>query len=256
MAELEAPLSLGDSLVHHLDPRARLLAATAFSLPTALATDFRAALLALALGGLILVLAKPSPLLVLKRFLAVNLFIAFLWLFIPFSLPGQALFHLGPLAYTREGVRLALLLTLKSNAAFLALLALVGTIPVQQLGSALQALGLPDKICHLLLFSYRYLFVIRREYLRLLTAAEARGFRPRTNALTYRTYAWLLGMLLVKSWDRAERVHQAMLCRGFHGRFYCLADFVYQRADAVFLGAALVGSAAVAWLDILGRIAA
>lgn len=252
MPGLDTPLSQGDSLVHRLDPRARLLGLVVFSLPVALAGSFRAALLGLVLAALLLALARPPAGLVLRRLLAVNLFTAFLWVFVPLSAPGQALFHLGPLAYTHEGAALALLLTLKTNAAFLAVTALVGSIAPPELGCALQALGLPEKLCHLLLMTHRYLFVIQREYLRLLTSARARGFTPRTNSHTYRTYAWLLGMLLVKSWDRAERVHQAMLCRGFTGKFYCLTDLRYQAADALFLGAALLASAAVI---LVGRAA-
>jgi cobalt/nickel transport system permease protein len=175
----------------------------------------------------------------------VNLFTAFLWVFVPLSAPGQALFHLGPLAYTREGAALALLLTLKINAAFLAVTALVASIAPPELGCALQALGLPEKLCHLLLMTHRYLFVIQREYQRLFTAARARGFVPRTSGHTYRTFAWLLGMLLVKSWDRAERVHQAMLCRGFTGRFYCLTDLRCRAADVLFVAASLASAAAM-----------
>jgi cobalt/nickel transport system permease protein len=252
MPGLDTPLSQGRSLVHRLDPRARLLGLVLFSLPVALAGSLRAALLGLVLAALLLALARPPAGLVLRRLAAVNLFTAFLWVFVPLSAPGQALFHLGPLAYTREGAALALLLTLKTNAAFLAVTALVASIAPPELGCALQALGLPEKLCHLLLMTHRYLFVIQREYLRLLTSARARGFAPRTNGHTYRTYAWLLGMLLVKSWDRAERVHQAMLCRGFKGKFYCLADLRYQTADALFLGAALLASAA---MILVGRAA-
>ncbi len=255
MSDLEAPLSQGSGPIHRLDPRARLLAMLFFSIPVALARSDASALAALGFGLLALTLARPAPSLILRRLLAVNAFTAFLWVFLPLGGQGEALFHLGPLVYSREGARLALLLTLKTNAAFLAVTSLVGTIAPQDLGRALQALGLPEKFCHLLLMAHRYLFVIQREFRRLLTAAEARGFKPRTDGYTYRTYAWLLGMLLVKSWDRAERVHQAMLCRGFNGRFHSLAEFSYGARDAIFLMLAGLASAAVAGLSILEKTA-
>ena len=84
-------------------------------------------------------------------------------------------------------------------------MALLGTIPVQDLGPALQQLNIPDKLCHILLFTYRYIFVIHQEYTTMRQAMRARGFKPRTDTHTYRSYAWLVGMLLVRSWDRAER---------------------------------------------------
>ena len=52
---------------------------------------------------------------------------------------------------------------------------------------------------------------------------------------TYRTYAYLVGMLLVKSHDRAERVRSAMLCRGFKGRFYELSEFSFQFSDLIIM---------------------
>jgi cobalt/nickel transport system permease protein len=70
--------------------------------------------------------------------------------------------------------------------------------------------------------SYRYIFVIEQEYQRLIRAAKIRGFRPKTDLHTYRTYAYIVGMLLVRAASRAQRVYQAMLCRGFNGRFFSL----------------------------------
>jgi cobalt/nickel transport system permease protein len=52
---------------------------------------------------------------------------------------------------------------------------------------------------------------------------------------TYRTYAYLVGMLLVKSHDRADRVRAAMLCRGFRGRFYDLSEFNMRSSDVFIL---------------------
>jgi cobalt/nickel transport system permease protein len=64
---------------------------------------------------------------------------------------------------------------------------------------------------------------------------KARGFQPTTNLHTYKTYAHLVGMLLVRSADRAERVRNAMLCRGFRGRLYSLSEFSLKTNDIVSL---------------------
>jgi cobalt/nickel transport system permease protein len=121
-------------------------------------------------------------------------------------------------------------------------MALVATMPFATAGHALHRLRVPDKIVHLLLMTYRYIFVLEQEYLRLGRAAAIRGFRPGTNLHTYRTYAYLVGMLFVKAVDRAERVRAAMLCRGFKGRFYSLQEFRAGSGGAAFL---LLMSAAV-----------
>ncbi|WP_419787789.1 cobalt ECF transporter T component CbiQ [Pseudodesulfovibrio sp.] len=251
MSTISAPFTEGNSLVHRLDPRFRLLAAAVLTLPAAVLHDLKAALAALLVGFLLVLLARLSTGRVIRRVLAVNAFILFLWLFIPFSMPGDQILALGPLSATRQGVDLALLLTVKSNAILLSLMALLGTIAVQDLGPAMQRLGVPGKLCHILLFTYRYIFVIHQEYMTMRQAMQARGFHPRTNRHTYRSYAWLLGMLLVRSWDRAERVHGAMRCRGFRGRFYTLTRFAAPLGDYVFLAATLLLSATIICLEIM-----
>ena len=60
---------------------------------------------------------------------------------------------------------------------------------------------------------------------------KMRGFRPRMNWHTYRTYGYLVGMLLVRSLERSERIVAAMKCRGFRGRFYLLDHFAFSSAD-------------------------
>ena len=72
------------------------------------------------------------------------------------------------------------------------------------------------------IFSYRYLFVMEQEYQRLARSALIRGFQPGTNTHTYRTYAYFVGMLFIRAFERAERVNRAMKCRGYDGRFHSL----------------------------------
>jgi cobalt/nickel transport system permease protein len=55
-----------------------------------------------------------------------------------------------------------------------------------------------------------------------VNAMKIRGFRPRTDLHTYRTYSYLVGALLVRSFDRSTRILAAMKCRGFKGQFYIL----------------------------------
>ena len=76
--------------------------------------------------------------------------------------------------------------------------------------------------------------MIEEEYLRLMRAAKIRGFRPGTNANTYRTYSYVIGMLFLRAATRSERVHQAMRCRGFNGQFYSLQEFQTTEASWVF----------------------
>lgn len=254
MSAITTPFATGDSPVHRLDARVRLVAAVVFTLPVALSLNPYSAISALCIGLFLVTWANLPRLNVLRRLLLVNAFIAFLWIFLPFSTPGHTAFKILSLNVTHEGIALATLITAKSNAIVLTLMALMGTIAVQDLGPAMQKLKVPNKFCHILLFTYRYIHVIHQEYTTMRRAMTARGFIPATNRHTYRTYAWLVGMILVKSWDRAERVHGAMRCRGFHGRFYSLTEFKTTTRDTLFLGGCMLATVCILFLELSYRI--
>ena len=218
-----------------LHPVIRLAGAVLFCLATAGLTEQAAALAALLLALVLFLFSQARLIPSLQRLLVVNAFIAFLWLTVPWSVPGETLAALGPFAVTKEGLELAVLVTVKGNAMLLVFLALVCGMPLPALGAALNALHCPARLTALLLLCYRYLFVLREEWRSLRTSAMLRGFVPKTNLATYKTYAILLGMLLVRSYDRSQRIHEAMRLRGFSGKFPVSALPKYSVRDVVFL---------------------
>ncbi len=222
---IEEPFAGGNSVIHKIDPRFRVVAATLLSITIALSTEFSALAVALGLSFCLLATAKLEPRKVARRLAVVAGFLMLLWLVLPVTHRGAPLYTAGPLTLTREGVLLAAQITCKSFSILALLIALIATMTVATLGSALNSLGIPGKFTQLLMVSYRYIFVIEQEYTRLLRAALIRGFQPGTNLHTYRTYAYLAGMLFVRASLRAQRVYQAMLCRGFHGRYIALQSF-------------------------------
>ena len=249
MSAIGEPFSEGASLAHRLDPRGKIVVAGLFAIQMAVAQTYAATLVGLALALICLALARLPLKKVLARLLVVNSFIFFLWIVLPLTYPGDAIWRFGPLTATQQGLIYTGLITLKSNAILIALIALVATVPVVTLGQALHNLHFPDKLCHLLLFTYRYLYVFEQEYHRLVQAMKIRGFQPRTNLHTYRSYAYLAAMLLVRSYDRADRVFQAMRCRGFHGVFYSLRTFSWQRRDGIFVVVSLLVLAILLYLE-------
>lgn len=239
MAQTE-PFAAGNSLLHRLDPRAKLVAAIVWSAAVAVLNDPGVLLLGLVVSTGLLGLARLDPLRLLKRLLLVNAFVALLWLFLPWSVGGQAVARWGPIVITHEGLLLALRLTLRCNAIVGAGIALLGTSRLTDVAQALRSLRVPEKLVLILFFCVRYIQVIHDEYGRTAAAIRLRAFSPRTTAHTYRTYANLLGLLLVRSHDRAGRVYDAMVCRGFDGRLHTL-ESRRLRARDVLATAALSG---------------
>ncbi len=221
--------------MRRLDPRVKIVVVFLFSVVVAVSNRFVVLLLGLALGLSMALLARLPAKQVFVRLVPVNLFIIFLWFFLPFTLQGKPLFSVGPLVGTHEGVLYAVRISIKSNTIMAVLIALVASTSLLTLGHAMHDLKIPKKLVHLFFFTYRYIDVIHKEYLRLVNAMKVRGFRPGTNMHTYRTFAYLVGMLLVRSSDRADRVHSAMLCRGFRGNLYSLSAFSLRACDVISL---------------------
>jgi len=226
--------------ISRVDPRARIIAAVVFSLLVAIA-DRPAALGVASAATVAAVLLSGVPLAkVLRRLLPLNVLMLVLIVLLPLVTEGTASWSLGPVDLSREGLLLAVTVAVKGNCILGVLLALLGTIDAVVLGHALNHLRLPDKLTQLLLFTVRYIDVLHGEYVRLAAAMKVRGFRPGVNRHTYRSYGHLVGMLLVRSLDRAERVVDAMKCRGFRGRFYLFGHFHFSRRDVPFCLAATV----------------
>ncbi len=230
----------GDSFLHRYDPRDKIIVAVLFSIVVALADRPAVLTLACIFSVIMVLLARLSFRQLLIRLAIVNIFIGILWLFLPFTYNGEAFFSIGPLAATKEGIIQSLTITVKSNAIILVMIALLGTSDIFSLVHALRHLKVPDKLVHLFFFCFRYIHVLQQEYIRLSHAARIRNFTPGTNLHTYRTYAYLVGMLLVNSYDRSNRIYQAMLCRGFTGKYPVLNHFEGGTADTVVLTLMLV----------------
>ncbi len=237
--------ALRASGIHGIDPRVRICVMAAFAIVVVALDDLTRLAAALA-GAMALAVATRLPVrATLGRVLLLDLFMAFILVTLPFTMPGEPLLTIGPLTATWEGVARALGIALKANAIILALLALIGSLEPVTLGHALHRLGLPARLVHLLLFTVRYVDVLHREYVRLRLAMRARAFRPRSDRHTWRTFGYLVGMLLVRSVERAERIRQAMICRGYSGHLHLLATFRLKPVDLVFAG---VSGAALAIL--------
>lgn len=186
-----------------MDARLRLLACLGYVLIVASVPPQRLDLLAgLALLPLAsAVIARVPPLVLLRRLL----------LLAPFVLVAAA----APLL-RQGGLDAALGMLAKAGLGCSALVLLAATTPVDELLAALAALRCPRFLVLQFGLTARYLHLLAEEASRLRRAAVARGFTPR-HLLHARVLGDLIGALFLRSVARAERVHAAMLARGFVG---------------------------------------
>ncbi|QUN07227.1 cobalt ECF transporter T component CbiQ [Shewanella yunxiaonensis] len=223
-----------------LDPRSRLLAAVFFTLVSLCLSAVPPLILMLALALLLTTLLGCQWRLIIKRLLAFEGFMVLVLLFLPFNVAGERWFSVGGMDASYQGVTQALVILLRGNAVVLALLALVGSMEPVKLGYALAGLGLPEKLVQLFMMTVRYIGVLFDEHQRLRTAMKARGFVAGSNWHTWRSYGHLLGMLLVRSMERAQRISGAMRCRGFNGKFHLLTPVQWCLRDTAALTIAIL----------------
>lgn len=221
-------------LIAPLDPRVRILAACVFAVVTVALSSHLA--LTVALGAALAMLAASGLpwRQTLRRMAMMDGFILFMLILLPFSVPGDPIFTIWGFVASWQGLWQAIDIALTANAVILALMVLVGTLEPMTLVQALYRLRCPEGLVQLLMFTIRYVDVLRAEYLRLRAAMKVRGFRPRSNWHSYRSFGYLIGMMLIRAIERSERILSAMKCRGFSGRILLLHEFALTRRDVLF----------------------
>ncbi len=105
----------------------------------------------------------------------------------------------------------------RSTLAFTAGLWLINVMPFDQLLQALRRIYVPTVVVAMLAFMYRYVFVLWDELARMRTARNARNFEQVSLFQKWKYLAQMIGLLLIRSMDRAERVYKSMLARGWDG---------------------------------------
>ncbi len=225
----------GQSFIHQLDPVIRILAALILSVSAALSDHLY---LVWAYWGIAVTLVAAARLnfkRVLIRLKPVLFFLIAVWILLPLTFDKTQAVMLWKIDLSVRGIELSAKISVKAISILLIFISLISTMTVSALGNGLHRLRIPDKMVFLLLMAYRYIGVIENEYFRLRRAAKLRGFRPGTNLHSYRTFSYLAGMLFVRASIRANRVYQAMLCRGFNQKFHTLDIYPKTPANSAFL---------------------
>ncbi len=225
-------LASRDTPLTRIDPRAKLIAALAFVFVVVSHERHAvAALLPLALFPLVLAVQGEVPAAPLLRKLALMApFVLMVGLFNPWldrapvPLFGELTLAAGWWSFA--SILLRFLLTVGTA------LVLVAGTGMGPLCAALARLGVPRVFTVQLLFLYRYSFVLGAEAARLATARRLRsaGRPPALNS-----YGPLLGQLLLRAFQRAQCIHQAMQARGFDGEWRSLRTLRWQPRDTVFV---------------------
>lgn len=228
-----------DSLVHRLDPRAKVVAVVVFmafviSVPR---HDVLPLVPYFLFPGVLIALSGVPVRYLLKRVVITSPLLLSLIVFPPlFS--REVVGRVGGVAVT-TGMLNAANLALKFCLCLLATLVLTSTTRFDRLLRGLQWMGLPRVLVVQLSFLYRYLFVMADESIRMRIAGESRLLRLAPLGRRLRAVGGAIGVLFLRTLDRSERIYAAMASRGFDGTVRILSELRFRPADALFLAATL-----------------
>ncbi len=231
-----ATLPAVDSPVAHIDARWRLAGIALLLAVTAIARTVSVAALELLASGILVWWAGVPGRWCRERLTPIFLVLLPVAILLPLSWVASAdSWRLGVIYFSPERGRLVVLIFLKAAALVLLLQVILVTASITTTLKAAHHLHVPGLIVQLIMLSYRYVYVLGDELSRLRIALRVRGFRNRPTKHAYRTVGHLAGTLLLRGYERAERIGQAMACRGYHGRFHALTQFHTRARDVVFL---------------------
>ena len=231
-------LSYQETFVHRLDPRIKLITTLLFLFTVISFSKYEvAALLPFFLFPVILLTAGEIPLLfILKKVAIVSPFAIFIGIFNPLLdaaqvavLPGLTL---AAGWFSFASILLKFVLTVSTA------LLLIATTSFPTVCHGLRQLGVPSLFVSQLLFLYRYIFVLAEETMRIVRARDMRSFGRMGTGI--KVFVRIVGVLFLRTIERAERIYYAMLARGFQGDMPTSKRYSIAPRDLVFTAAVVV----------------
>ncbi|MGW7364569.1 cobalt ECF transporter T component CbiQ [Streptomyces sp. NPDC054841] len=237
----------GHSPVHALPPHCKIAAALGFVLvvvSTPREAVWAFGLYAVLLGVVTAVARVPAGFL-LRRLLIEIPFVAFA-LLMPFVVPGERTEWLG-ISLSVPGLWGAWNILAKGTLGVAASVLLASTTELRSLLLGLQRLKLPPLMVQIASFMIRYGDVITDELRRMSIARRSRGFEAR-GVRHWGVLAKSAGALFIRSYERGERVHLAMVSRGYAGTMPVIDEVAASRAQWAYAGALPLSALAVCLL--------
>lgn len=206
------------------------------------------------LAIIVMILFRPDYRRLLKRIFIVFLYPFFISIFIPFTNPGDVLIsidlRLFTVMVTDNGLTLFYTVLVKAFLSILITASLMLSTDEKELLYGLRKIKVPKIIVSIMFLMYRYIFLIREESKTGQMAINSRIFR-RSYYTVNKRLAYLMGNMIIKSFDRAENIYKSMESRGFTGEFH-----IYERtkeapvAGIAFLLAFIIMPASLKIIEI------
>ena len=205
------------SIVHHLPAEVKLLAMLLFVLLVVLTPlgNWWLFITYILIIFTVILIAKLPPLTVIGRMVIEVPFVIFAVL-MPFFSAGPYVSVLG-MQLSEAGLSAGIGLLFKGTIGVLSSITLASTTPMREVLSGLSRLKVPNMLVEIAAFMVRYVDVVVDEMRRMRIARQSRGYFE-TGIRSWPVIAKAAGALFIRAYERGERVHLAMLSRGYQGK--------------------------------------
>lgn len=230
-----------DSPVHRLDSRVKLVVVVIFTaLVISVPRNSLSILACYAVGPFAMLIIGGIPIrFAFKHIVIVSPFVLVLAASCVLYGKAPVVVKFGPFTtYTTTGWLQCFNILAKFVVTMLALIALVSTTRFAELLRGLEKLYVPKLLCVQLGFLYRYIFVLVDSVHHILRARAGRKLRYLGAKIELKTAGSMVGSLLIRSIDTAERISMAMQARGFDGSFRTHSEMRITPRDYLFCAAA------------------
>ena len=203
-------------MVHQIPPHIKILAGLLFII-VAVSTDITNWPAFVAYFAIIITItqiAKLPIITVFKRSLIEVPFVLFA-LLMPFFGTGEVV-EIGSLNLYVDGLLAGASIVVKGTLGILVAINLSATTTAREILNGLETLKMPTPMVQIASFMLRYVNVVNDEMLRMAVARASRGFEA-TGVRQWPVLATAAGALFIRSYERGERVHLAMIARGYQG---------------------------------------
>jgi len=226
-----------DSPIHKIDPRIKILISILLII-FAVTTNNLLEFIVLSLILLISIyFSNISIKNIFIRSLKIIPFILILSIFIPFMKGGSTLIQFKfiiPITIQKEGLILFSKIVLRSYFVVLITIILITTTRFTSLLKGFEGLKFPHVFILILSFMYRYIFLFFDEFERLLRARNSRMIKPGM-FLKIKSLAYVIGTMFLRTFERSERVYEAMISRGFTGEIITMEQMSVKKLDIIIL---------------------
>ncbi|MHB9002611.1 MAG: cobalt ECF transporter T component CbiQ [Coriobacteriia bacterium] len=225
-------LAYADTPVHALDPRAKVATTAVFILcVVSFGTYELSAMLPFLAFPLFVAVDANLPLgFIARRLLIVAPFAVLVGAFNPL-LDTAIVAHVVGISVSGGWISF-LSIVLRFLLTAFAALVLIGTTGLVGVCAALERMGMPEVLSTQLMLLYRNIFLLGEETMRMARARSLRSFGGR--GMGWRVYSQMLGSLLLRTVGRAQRIHHAMLARGFDGSVRIVRPLRFTPHDVAF----------------------